>query len=479
MQDDWKARRNLVVNVGLRWEYNAPVTDQRDRFLTLRPGRQSAIFPDAPVVLGNGKLAIRSAYGLLYDSPNYQFGAPFIAAPPFNITTLATATRYADPWGSSLIGPARQPFPFHPRTPGERFDFTALAPLNLGFYDPGFAAPYTQQWSLQVQQQIRRTWLVEIGYVGSRGVKLLSQHQVNPAVVTPTATATDENSRRRLNIGNPQDALYGGAVFGSIVSEATDANSNYHSLQIGVTRKYSNGFQFSHAYTLGHAIDNTSSIDWSGSGNTTRTDSLRADRGSSAFDVRQRYVFTYLYELPYFKDGHGFTNRVLGGWGVSGITTIQTGLALDIVDSNNRCLCGSGGQRPDYVGGQVQFLDPRSRSEHFWFDGAIGTPGTGAPNPYFRRVGAGPTAAQGAGRFGNLGRNVFHGPGINNWDVAAFKKLRAGENGHIDFRAELLNVFNHAQFLNPNGNIQQNAMFGRITATRDPRIAQLTLRYVF
>jgi len=177
-QDDWKIGRDFMVNLGLRWEYNSPITDQRDRFLTLQPGRQSVVFPDAPVgllypgdegvsrstyhrdwnnfstrlgmardVLGNGKLAIRGGYGLLYDSPDYQLGAPFITAPPFNITATITSTRYADPWASSLINPIPQPFPFHPAGPGDRLNFKALAPLTLGYYDPALATPYTQEWS--------------------------------------------------------------------------------------------------------------------------------------------------------------------------------------------------------------------------------------------------------------------------------------------------------------------------------------------
>jgi hypothetical protein len=97
----------------------------------------------------------------------------------------------------------------------------------------------------------------------------------------------------------------------------------------------------------------------------------------------------------------------------------------------------------------------------------------------FRRVGSGPSVADGAGRFGNFGRNVFHGPGIANWDFAAFKRIKTGEKGRLEFRTEFLNIFNHAQFLNPEGRITNNANFGRVTGTRDPRVVQLTLRYAF
>ena len=512
-QDDWKIRRNLTLNLGVRWEHNAPFTDQRNRFVALRPGQQSSVFPDSPVGLvypgdagvsrstyradwnnfgprlgfawdipGNGKLAIRGGYGLLYDNPDYQFGAPFQAAPPFNITASVLNTRFADPWASATP-PIPQPFPFRPRNPGERFDFAALAPIKLGVYDPNFATPYTQQWSLQVQRQLSPNWLVEAAYIGSQGVRLLAQHQLNPAILTTTATSSDENFRRVLNIGNPQDAQYRGAVFGSVTSEATDANSTFHSLQLSLARRFSNGFQVSNSYTWSHSIDNASSIDWGGTDVSTRTDSARADRGNSNFDVRHRYVLTYLYELPYPNRVRASARQILAGWRISGITTMQTGLPFNVTDTGDRCLCGSGGQRPDYIGAQVRFVSPRSVSDiagrpNSWFDGTIIDSLSGAGNPYFRRVGAGPSVSRGAGRFGNFGRNVFHGPGIANWDFAVYKRFRAGEVGRIDFRAEFLNVFNHAQFLNPVAGIS-NPNFGRIVGTRDSRIVQLSLRYAF
>jgi len=183
-------------------------------------------------------------------------------------------------------------------------------------------------------------------------------------------------------------------------------------------------------------------------------------------------VITYLHELPFWKTQAGVHGRLLGGWGVSGITTFQTGLPFNITEPNDRCLCSSGGQRPDYIGGEVQFFDPRSSAAvpgkpNAWFDGA-----------HFRRVGTGNSFALGAGRFGNFGRDVFHGPGVNNWDFAAFKRVAVKESSRLELRAELLNLFNHTQFLNPVSNVADSE-FGRIRDTRDPRIAQLSLRFWF
>src|SRR5262249_16121948 len=213
-----------------------------------------------------------------------------------------------------------------------------------------------------------------------------------------------------------------------------DANSNFHSLQVSVVKRFSNSLQFGNAYTWGHSIDNASAIEWApGSEVTTRTDSARADRGNSNFDVRHRYVLTYLYELPFRNQGRGFARSVFGDWGISGITTMQTGLPFNITDPTDRCLCGSGGQRPDYIGGPVRFVDPRSVAA------VAGRPNSWFDPVSFRRVGSGASVADGAGRFGNFGRNVFHGPGIANWDFAAFKRIKTGEKGRLEFRTEFLN----------------------------------------
>jgi hypothetical protein len=502
LQDDWKVRTNLTLNVGLRWEYNSGMRDSRNQSLAIRPGQQSVVFPDAPTGLAypgdtgitdstyradwnnfgprfgfawdplkNGKVSVRGGYGLLYDAPG-------LVAPiglPFAITASVPNTSYADPWASSLTNPIAQPFPFVPAAKGQRFDFTRFGTISLpGVNDPNSATPYTHQWSLQVQSRLNKDWMLETGYAGAIGVKLANTREMNPAIPGPGATANNTDSRRVLNQNNPQDAQFNGAVFGSIVNELTDANSNYHSLQVSVTRRFAGGFQMSHAYTWSHAIDNNSGIPGGvvGLNTSSRIVDARADRGNANFDVRHRYVMTYVYELPFWKTQAGLRARLLGGWNVSGITSFQTGLPFNITEPNDRCLCASGAQRPDYLGGDVQFFDPRSNAAvpgkpNAWFD----------PTP-FRRVGTGNSFALGAGRFGTFGRNVFHGPGVDNWDFAASKRVAITEAQRLEFRAELLNLFNHAQFVNPVSNIA-DADFGRVRDTHDPRIAQLSLRLSF
>jgi outer membrane receptor protein involved in Fe transport len=499
-QDDWKVRTNLTLNLGLRWEYNSGETDVRNQLVALRPGAQSVVFPDAPTglvypsdpnisdstyrddwnnfgprfgfawdPLKNGKVSVRGGYALLYDVPTNSSPTGL----PFAITTTVQNASYANPFATSLTNPISQPFPFQPATSGHRFDFTRFGTLTFGAMDPNFATPYAQEWSLQVQSRIRRNWLVEAGYLGSAGTRLFDFREGNPAIPGPGATTNNTDRRRVLNQNNPQDAQFNGAVFGSILTNLTDANSNYHSLQVSVTRHFAGGLQMSQAYTWAHSIDNTSGLP-GGVASLATSSSIRggrADRGNSGFDVRQRYVGRYLYELPWGRAARGARRRVLAGWGVSGITTFQSGLPFNITEPADRCLCSSGGQRPDYIGGAVQFFDPRSSAAgskpNQWFDPTR-----------FQRVGTGTSYALGAGRFGTLGRDVFHGPGINNWDLAAFKRVLLAENSRLEFRVELLNAVNHSQFSDPVTSIA-DADFGRLRNTRDPRVVQLSMRIGF
>ncbi len=508
-QDDWRLKPNLTLNLGLRWEYNSGLTDIRDRIFTFRKGQQSTVFPDGPVgivypgdpgisrstynnnfnnfaprfgfawdVLRNGKLAVRGGYALSYDVPISELTLQFLLATPFAVNPSTLFTDLNNPWLGSRSNPIPQPFPFTPVQRGGRFDFTKVAPIGMTIMDPDFSTPYGQQWNLQVQYELHRDWLVEAGYVGTTGVKLLNRRQINPAIPGPGATTGNTNVRRVLNINNPQDAAFGGAVFGGITDQLTDSNSSYHSLQVGLTKRFSHGFEMSHAYTWGHSIDTASGLRVS-----SRIDNSLADRGNSEQDVRQRYVMSYRWEFPWMRGQDGVRGHFLGGWGISGVTTFQSGVPFGVTEPTDRCLCTSGNQRPDFLGGTIQFFDPRSTAAvsnlpNAWFDGTGGGSGTGSPNPFFRRVGSGTSFALGAGRFGNFGRNVLHGPGINNWDLAAFKRTKIRESHTLEFRAEFFNLVNHAQFLNPDGDIG-SPNFGRVTDTQDPRIIQFGLRYIF
>jgi hypothetical protein len=350
--------------------------------------------------------------------------------------------------------------------------------------DPDFKTPYSHQYNLNIQWEFMKNYMLEVGYVGTSGVNLLTRRQLNPALLLPGATATNTDARRVFNQGHPDTGEFGGPVFSGITNQETSANSNYNSLQVTVSKRFSDGLYFQNAYTWSHCIDNSSGLR-----SNTRYNDPSADRGNCDQDIRHRNVLSYIYELPLFKDQRGFAGKILGGWQISGVTVLQTGTPFNITEPTDRSLSGAGSDRPDWVGtGELEFFDARNTNTNLGgpaggtanhtFSGLGGGTATAGTNPNFRRVGSGTSLAAGAGRFGNLGRNVFHGPGDIIFDFTMMKRTRVGENKTLEFRSEFFNIFNHANFGNPNGSIG-SVNFGRVTTTRDPRLIQFALKFHF
>jgi hypothetical protein len=180
--------------------------------------------------------------------------------------------------------------------------------------------------------------------------------------------------------------------------------------------------------------------------------------------MTHNFVVSYIYSLPFqklTKATDGLLHRILDGWRLGGITRLATGFPVTLTESDDFSLCGCGGaDRPNYTGGPIDFFDPRSRATHQYF----------STNAFSKEdLGVG----------GNANRRSFHGPGINNTDLGLEKITSITERVSIEFRAEFFNVFNHAQFGNPGGNISSPGSFGRVTTARDPRIGQLALKLYF
>lgn len=511
-QDDWRVLPRLTLNLGVRWEFNSPLVDANDRVAAFRPGQQSTVYSTAPVnlvypgdtgiskstysrdlnnfapriglawdVTGNGKVAVRAGYGVFFENPVTLLTLQFLLTPPYAIQPQVLFTRYANPWPSSMVSPIPQPMPFTPPATGENFNFRNVAPISLaGVMDPNYATPYVQNWNFNTQIQLARGWVAEAGYVGSGSRRLPNRRELNFAQVGPGATAQNVDARRVYNLAHPQRAAFNNAVFARVINQLTDVNASFNSLQVSLNKRFSGGIHMTQAYTWGHTIDNGSDLS-----HNARADFQRLERGRSTFDVRHRYVGSWIYELPFYKTQRGAVGKILGGWGFSGILTLQTGAPFDIIDPEDRSLTGAGAaNRPDYIGGTLKFFDPRLMDAvpgrpNSYFDGTGSATATASGSPFFRRVGSGQSFALGAGRFGNLGRNVFSGPGIHNWDIAVFKMFRLFETHRLEFRTESFNFANHTQFAAPNANIA-SPVFGRVTGTQvGPRILQLSLRYLF
>src|SRR5205823_6575493 len=188
------------------------------------------------------------------------------------------------------------------------------------------------------------------------------------------------------------------------------------------------------AYTWSKSIDNSS-----GFFDPINPFNPSLSRSLSIFDIAHNFVISYSYDLPFYHSGHGAAGKLLGGWNISGVT----GFPITLTENDDNSLCGcSGADVPNYSGESIHFLDPR-KPGHLFFD----------PSPF---------SAEALGTVGNAKRRFFHGPGINNWDLALHKNTAIGERTALEFRAEFFNVFNHAQFMVPfavtgeiNGNLGQ------------------------
>ncbi len=516
-QDDWKIRPNFTLNLGVRYELDKPLVDANDRVNTFRAGQQSTVFPTAPLgmvfpgdagitrstyqtdknnwgprvgfawsVLDSGRLSLRAGYGLYYDTVISETTLQFLTAPPFAIQPSVDCTSIDNPFAgvNPLCGgsPIPQPFPHEPAEPGDPFNFADLGAIPMTINDPDFKTPYSHQYNINIQWEFMKNYMLEVGYVGTSGINLLTRRELNPALLIGANPSTaNTNARRVFNLGHPDNAAHGGSVFSNITNQETSANSNYSSLQVTLSKRFSDGLYFQNAYTWSHCIDNSSGLR-----SNTRFDNPRADRGNCDQDIRHRNVLSYIYELPFYKDQRGFAGKILGGWQMSGVTVLQTGSPFNITEPTDRSLTGAGANRPDFTGTAVVFNDARNTDTanggpNRIFNGTGGGSPTAATNPFFRRVGSGTSLALGGGRFGTLGRNVFHGPGDINFDFTLMKRTRIGENKILEFRSEFFNIFNHANFDNPTAaNLSIGSLnFGRVTTTSDPRLIQFALKFHF
>jgi hypothetical protein len=243
------------------------------------------------------------------------------------------------------------------------------------------------------------------------------------------------------------------SIFRATLWEATVANSTYNALQTSLEKKLGD-LRFLAAYTWSKSLDNSSGFyDQINPFNPNNT------RALSTFDITHNFVVSYSYDLPFARSAHGVQGKLLSGWTVSGITRFTTGLPVTISESDDASLCGCGGvDVPNYNGQRIHFFDPRKTGGQYF-----------STDPF---------SGETLGVAGNANRRFFHGPGLNNWDFALHKNTRLTERTALEFRAEFFNLFNHAQFTNPSGDIL-GSNFGVVGDTRDARIGQLALKLSF
>ncbi|MCM3869485.1 MAG: carboxypeptidase regulatory-like domain-containing protein [Pyrinomonadaceae bacterium] len=461
--DSFRVRRNVTLSAGLRYEYNSAPVDATDRANLYDAATRSLVAVGtngmprggydsdknnfAPRVglawtIGDeGKTVLRAGYGIYYDtSPLAPGEALYFNKPYFDFSLFF-------------------PIPGLPLTLSDPFPsfFPFALPDSAQAIQRDLRTPYMQHWNLNVQQQLGRNRVLEVGYVGSKGTKLLSARDLNqpqPSVLPPGLPFVPRPV--------PQ--------FDEINTIESRANSNYHSLQARLQQRLSAGLEMLASYTWSKSIDDASNFFPSAGDPNYPQNSydLRAERGRSNFDVAHRFTVSYLYDLPfgkgrtYFADD-GAWSTILTGWQTSGIVTLQTGRPFTVAllrefDNSGTGISALGfgaNDRPNVAG------DPNlgQRSPERWFN----TNAFVIPPP---------------GTFGNAGRNILDGPGYHTVNASLVKNTALSEKLNLQFRAEFFNLFNH-----PNLNLPDNFLgspsFGQITSARDPRHIQFGVKLLF
>ncbi len=473
----------------------------------------------------SGRTSIRAGWGLFYNPIEQLVLEQFSAEPPFGGSTFPFNTSFNTPF-QDQSGLFTYPNPFGlPTLAGVNgilnpprntaVDWGMFRPILLfGQFQPKMRSQYSAQYNLTIEHELTRDMKLQVGYVGSQGHRLLATHDLNygnpqtcldlnavlgdgtcgpyfadstfsiPGGTTlpvdfhlpyaqnnsviPAGTTLGPNGITLVGLrrySSPQcDPLTGTGcpgdgipVFSSIFAQDTIANSAYNSLQASLDKRFAHGLQLTAAYTFSKSFDEASSFE----GILNPIDPRRS-RSLSVFDARHRIVLSYYWELP-FHHYTGAAGKVLNGWAVSGITTFQTGFPIRITTLDDQELMYSFDfelpGEPDLVA-PFHTLKPQSNGNYF-FD----------PTSF--------SEANTFGRIGNAPRTICCGPHISNTDFALLKTIQLSEAMHIDFRAELFNIFNHSQFFNPDGNFSDGQQFGQVGQARDPRLMQFALKFFF
>lgn len=439
VQDNFKVRPNLTLELGLRYEWNMTPTERYDRFIVFDPQSVSLLqvgkhigevyhqnnknfqprvgFVWAP--FKGSKTVLRAAYALLVDQPMTSVVTGTSANPPLAIPLTFTGTiRFEN--AIDVAGAS------------------GLAPVTI---DHEFDNAYVQSWNLNVQRELTPNLAVTVGYFGSKGTHLILRRNINQPI----------NGVRPFPTLSSSSPILPGTPLGNITQVESSGNSSYNALWITAHHRLARGLQFNASYTWSKSIDYNS---LSSQGVVVQNSyDVRSDRGPSDFDARHRLVVTAIYELPFSG------SQLVEGWQFAAIVQSQSGSPVNIVTSNSTINGVVNTLRPD-VTGPIDLIGSVDR----WFDTSV-----------FISV----------ARFGNLGRNVVIGPTFNNLDFSVIKTMRLGEQVRMQLRAEFFDLLNHANFGQP-GSVVGPPTFGSITNTRFPtgesgssRQMQLALKLSF
>jgi hypothetical protein len=513
---------------------NVPKTLAPTRYNNLGPRLGLAYSPGfsdgalGKIFGGPGKTSIRAAYGLYYTSVEDLNLFYEVADAPFGLYwTSPVSVLMDEPFVIRATGASiGQRFPFTAPVPGapsnKTLDFSVYEPFN---FFPGYGVhnklPYAEHFNLNIQRQLDKSTVLTLAYVGTEGHHLITQQEANPgsaalclhleAIQAYDTTESSpgspvfgcgpgsENDVFNTVAAAPCGAAYNpGCVYSTKQSlnspnfcpGATpqvcfgsgntytflSANSIYNAGQITVERK-ANDLTFLAAYTFAKGLDDSSAFN-----DLVNFADPKLSRGLSSTDIRHNFVASYIWAIPIDRAFKGAPKRLTQGWQMQGITRFATGFPIQMNQGNDDVSLASSGatDMPNQVG-PVQIVNPRSANP-----GCVNPNTGGDTGCYFLPSAFAPNTctfdpvtflpSPGCGTFGTANRRFFHGPGFNNTDFGFLKRTVIRGNYAFDVRFEFFNIFNHAQFNNPSGNID-SSNFGVVTSARDPRIGQVSAKF--
>lgn len=423
------------------------------------------------------RLVLRGGYGVYHQRATGQPYLQQLANQPFGLIRLVSpvvANDISDPFP-----PDPGPFPqFLPYSPS-----TVLSPQII---DQNIRPPVFQRYSLNLQTQLAKDFVLEVGYAGMRGTHMLVWHTINQA---PLATAANPiRGETTTTVANVQQRVpFEGFSASNMMNIESTGFAWYNSLQATLTKRFSHGLQFLASYTFSRDLANVYGSTTGANGGQIVGDNndRRSNYGPDVFVRPHRFVFNGVYGLPGPKDKRSLVGQLLGNWTLSGVVTIQSGHLLPLLNNTGTNAFGISTDFAQVVPGcNLSTSGSTNQRLNNWINqdciapypiiGDLEPPGTCLdPNP----DGSCPAIAT---AFGNSRMGILHGPSQANTDLSIVKLFPIGERANLEFRTEFFNAFNHPIFADPDNYISDVGSFGLITSTvANPRVIQFALKMSF
>lgn len=415
--DAWRATKNLTINIGLRYELPTVPYSVNGYARILSADRRTLVPPTVPspglsLINPNRKnfaprfglayrigenTVIRAGFGIYYN-PNQNNTFTFLSNnPPLSLTSTFNVPVNTAPT-LSLANPTGGLSP-------------ASAPPSIISPNPNLPTAYMNQWSFDIQQGLWKSAALDIQYLGSHALHLDRNFQANRPFPGP-----GQIQPRRPN-----------PAFADVRIIQNDVISNHEGISFALRQRFSRGLTALASYTWAHDLDVSS--DSNGGGTPLNPYDWRYDYGNANWDIRHRFVGSFTYEIPVFKNSsHAALRQTLGGWQTNGILTLQGGVPFNVTIPVDQSNTGNTPQRPNIIGPVIADCG-RGRTT-----GCITLDGFALPNTF---------------TYGSAGRNVLRGPGLYNFDFSLFKNFSIQEKLNIQFRAEAFNLLNTPQLSNP------------------------------